>query len=249
MKCILVDDEKTILDALCVMIEQAGAEVAGAYQDPAAALDAVRLDPPDAVFLDVEMPGMNGMELAKRICELDADTQIVFVTAYEQYAIRAFELSAVYYVLKPITPDRILKAVRRVERVRQMRRPAGDAENPALISRGAESAGKLSVKVRDDIVLINLEDILFVMSEDGKTVLATKDGSYVSRVGMKDWEEKLKHADFIRCHRCYLVNTAYIRKMVHILGEYRELVLDYCDVNIPVSRQRIGAVKRWMGIQ
>lgn len=231
------------------MIVQAGAEVAGAYQDPGAALDAVRADPPDAVFLDVEMPGMNGMELARHICELDADVQIVFVTAYEQYAIGAFELSAVYYVLKPITPERILKAVRRVERVRQMRRPAGGAEAPALIGRSAEGAGKLSVKVRDDIVLMKLEDILFVMSENGKTVLATKGGSYTSTVGMKVWEEKLKSADFIRCHRCYLVNTAYIRKMIRILGEYRELVLDYCDVNIPVSRQRIGELKRWMGVQ
>ena len=248
MKCVVVDDEQMILDELCTLLRQAGAEVAGAYQDPYAALDGVKAIRPDAVFLDVEMPGMNGMELAARIAGLDVSTQIVFVTAHEQYAIRAFEMSAVYYVLKPITPDKIGKAVTRVERVLRMNQPIGDADHPALVGTPAGSPDRLSVKVNDDYLILRIEDIIYLKSESGKTTLVTRDGSYQSRAGLASWEHWLKGADFIRCHRGYMVNAAYIKKMLHVLGEYRELVLHYCDVNIPVSRQKAGAVKKWMGI-
>lgn len=249
MKCIVVDDEKIILEALETAVGMAGASVAGAYQDPLEALNGIRDLHPDVVFLDVEMPGMNGIELAERISALDTDIQIVFVTAYEQYAIKAYELGAIYYVLKPVTPEKIAKALTRAMRVQTMRRTIGAVDNPVLVGSPAGMADKLSVKVRDDIVILKMQDILFIKAENGKTVLYTKDGNYTSRSGIGFWERKLQTSGFIRCHRGYIVNTSYIKKLSHIMGEYLELVLSYCDANIPVSRQRAAAVKQWLGIQ
>ncbi len=249
IRCIIADDEIVILGTLQRALLKAGAQVGGAYQDAAEALAAVKAVKPDAVFLDVEMPGMNGIELAERIRAIDEDIQIVFVTAHEQYAIKAFELSAAYYVLKPISQEKIDQAVLRVQRVRTMRQNRGIADMPAMIGTPADMPDKLSVKVHEDILILKLQDILFLKSEKGKTVLVTKDGSYTSISGLKSWEERLSPAGFIRCHRGYIVNASYIKRMVHIMGAYRELVLDFCEVNIPVSRQRVDAVKRWMGIQ
>ncbi len=249
MNCVVVDDEGMMLEALCQMIRRAGADVAGAYQDPLEALESVRTLRPDVLFLDVEMPGMNGIELAQRVGALDSRIQIVFVTAYEQYAIKAFELGAIHYVLKPVTDDKIGKAITRVGQVQAMRRPRGPAADPAFAGMPGKAADRLSVKVRDDIIVIKLKDIVFLKAEQGKTILYTKDGNYTSADGLGFWETKLPSGMFIRCHRGYIVNTSYIRRMAHILGEYRELVLADCDLSIPVSRQRVAAVKRWMGIQ
>ena len=105
------------------------------------------------------------------------------------------------------------------------------------------AADRLSIRLHDDIVIIKLEELLFLKAEKGKTMLYTKEGRYASPSGIGTWEGRLKEAGFIRCHRGYIVNTAYIRKLIHILGDYRELELSYCDVNIPVSRQKVGAVE------
>ena len=117
MTGIAVDDERIILEELCAMIRQTEIKLARAFQDPLEALESIKSLRPDVVFLDIEMPGLNGIELARKIAGLDPKIQIVFVTAYEQYALKAFEVSAVHYLLKPLTQEKINEAVNRVHRV------------------------------------------------------------------------------------------------------------------------------------
>jgi DNA-binding LytR/AlgR family response regulator len=247
-KCIVVDDEKIILDELCALIRETEMEVAGAFRDPYEAFNAVLEIRPDAVFCDIEMPGMNGIELAKKIGAFDPEIQIVFVTAYEEYALKAFEVCAVHYILKPLTQEQIQEAVKRVLRVRRMCEKRGEVREPVMIKSQAGVPDRISVRERDDVVILKIPDIVYLKSEKGKTVIVTKRGSYNSRAGLQFWEDKLKELDFLRCHRSFIVNTAYITKMVHVLGDYRELILDYCDASIPISRQKTGVVKEWMGI-
>lgn len=248
MKCIIVDDEKIILDELCAMIAQTEMQISGAFQDPAKALERIKELRPDAVFCDIEMPGMNGIELARQTAAFDAEIQIVFVTAYEQYALKAFEVCAVHYILKPLTQDKIDEAANRVLRFKQMHERKGEVNDPVFAKSRPGSEGRICVKERDNVIILKIPDIIYLTSEGGKTVIVTKGGSYQSREGLYFWERRLKGLDFIRCHRGYIVNANYIAKMVHILGEYRELILDFGDAAIPISRQKVNAVKEWMGI-
>jgi DNA-binding LytR/AlgR family response regulator len=248
IKCIVVDDEKIILDELCTLIGQTEAVVEGAFSDPYEALESISTIRPDAVFCDIEMPGMNGIELARKIATYNPQIQVVFVTAYEQYALKAFEVCAVHYILKPLTFEKIDGAVKRVLRVRRMSEEKGEVDKPVVVKSKTGAVDRISVKERDNVIILKVPDILYLKSEDGKTVIITKGGSYQSRTGLRFWESKLRKFDFIRCHRSFIVNANYITKMIHILGEYRELILDYCDANIPISRQKVNTVKEWMGI-
>ena len=248
IKCIVVDDEKIILDELCGMLAQTEVELQGAFQDPFEALEHIKSLRPDVVFLDIEMPELNGIELAKKITGFAPDTQIIFITAYEQYAIKAFEVSAVHYLLKPITPDELDEAVKRVLRVQQMNVQKGDIVKPELVAGKAGMIDKICIKDRDNVTIQKISDIVYLKSKDGKTTLVTKNGSYQTREGLRFWESRLNELNFIRCHRSYIINAAYITRMIHVLGEYKELTLDYCDLNIPISRQKVGAIKEWLGI-
>ena len=161
MKCIVVDDEKIILDEICAMIGQTEIEIQRSFQDPHEALENIKALNPDVVFLDIEMPGFNGVELAKKIAGFDPNIQIVFVTAYEQYALKAFEVSAVHYLLKPLTQDKIDEAVKRVLRVKQMRQDRGEVGKPEIVSGKTGPVDRISVKNMDNIIVIKISDIIF----------------------------------------------------------------------------------------
>jgi len=249
IKCIVVDDEKIMLNDICNLITETGkVKIQGAYKSPYDALDFIKGSSPDVVFLDIEMPGLTGIDLARKIANYNSDTQIVFVTAYEQYALKAFEVSAVHYLLKPLTQEKINEAVNRVIKVKQMDAPKGKVENPQFINSQTGVVDRISVKNNDNIIIIKISDIIYLKSENRKISIVTKDGSYQSWAGLLFWEDKLKDYRFIRCHRSYIVNMNYIKKIIHILGEYKELTLDYCDINIPISRQKISVIKDCLGI-
>jgi len=249
MKCVIVDDEKVILDELCLLMKQTNkVSLKGAYQDPHLAFEHIKTSEPDVVFLDVEMPELSGIELAKKIAKINPKIQIVFVTAYEQYALKAFEVSAIHYLLKPVTIDKLNEAIDRVQRAGKISVQKGNVDKPIFFNNKTGVTDRISVRDRDNIIIIKIDDILYLKSEGGKTIIVTKEGSFKSRIGLKFWESKLNESGFIRCHRSYIVNTNYISKLIHILGEYKELALKYCDVNIPISRQKIIDVKQWLGI-
>lgn len=127
LKAILVDDEKPALRVLSQMIAMhTDIEVAATYTKPSEALEAIRLHKPDVVFLDIEMPGMNGIELAGTIIESDPALEIVFVTAFSNYALQAFRVSALDYLLKPVAVDDLLRCVRKLKRRSSVAAPPAD---------------------------------------------------------------------------------------------------------------------------
>ncbi len=140
MRAIIVDDEQPALDMLRLLLEEDGrVSVEGAYKKPREALEALAETRPDVAFLDVDMPQMNGMELARRLREESELVEIIFVTAYSQYALDAFRHSALDYVLKPLTPEAIAEAVNRLYK----RRPVGAAQAEALLSEAAPALPKV----------------------------------------------------------------------------------------------------------
>ena len=248
IKCIAVDDEKIILDELCGMIARTQTDLLSAFQDPYQALDSIKSLHPDVVFVDIEMPELNGIELAKKIIAFDPQIQVVFVTAYEQYAIEAFNARAIHYLLKPLTEEKVKDVIERVLQAKRVYKPIGQIDQPEINKLQSTDPDRITLKDRDDLIILKIADIIYLKSEQGKTIIVTRNGSFSSRIGLHFFESKLESSDFIRCHRSYLVNAIYITKMIHILGEYKELILEYCNTNIPISRQKVGAVKDWLGI-
>ncbi len=248
IRCIVVDDEPLILDELVGFIKESDAAVVGAYQNPQAALDEIEKTRPDIAFLDIEMPGINGIELAKMVQERWSDIHIVFVTAYKEYAVKAFGVCAIHYLLKPVDEHGVKEAINRAAKMRQMGRDLGKTESAFLVKNSAGSTDRISLSDKNDIVVIKLSEILYFTSDDNVVSVVTKSGKYKTRKNLSFWQNQLKGLDFIRCHKAYIVNANYIYKMIHILGEYKELQLNYCDVRIPISRRKLYDVKQWLGV-
>lgn len=118
-RVILIDDEESALDILEILLKQIGnVEIAGRYVNPQEALEEIRRDIPDAVFLDIEMPGMNGIELAEQILDINETVEVIFITAYNEYAVKAFEIHSLDYILKPVLKERLKKTMDRLIRIK-----------------------------------------------------------------------------------------------------------------------------------
>lgn len=134
MKVIIVDDDRLSLEVLAKMLRDIGdLEIIGKYRDARRALETVRRDRPDVVFLDIEMPGLNGIEMAEQIRSILPNTNVVFITSYEEYAIKAFELNALDYILKPVQRNRLAKTVQRIQDENDKRSPTPASVHPVMI--------------------------------------------------------------------------------------------------------------------
>ncbi len=172
----------------------------------------------------------------------------VFITAYKEHAVKAFGVSAVHYLLKPVKKEDLKEAVNRVSEAKKLETGLGEANSISFIKGSAGVSEKISIQESDDISVIKIIDILYIYAHSGNTIITTKFGTYKSRKGLQFWEERLNENGFLRCHKSYLINTEYISKMIHVLGEYKELELCYGDVHIPISRRKVKEVKDWMGV-
>ncbi len=165
---------------------------------------------PDLIFLDIEMPVFNGFEMLTRLTH---QPKVVFTTAYDQYAIKAFEEDSIDYLLKPIEPERLEKTIRRLQQA-QVSTP-DYLQLHELIKQlgGAEEVKTLTVKIGDKILLIKLDTIVFIEAEDRYVFLHTIDGKkHLTDFTVASLEEKLSE-QFVRIHRSYIINSDYIKEI------------------------------------
>lgn len=202
------------------------------------ALEIAQKHKPDAVFLDIEMPEMNGIQAAYRLHEMDPRPFIVFTTAYDQYALEAFQLEAVDYLLKPYDEERLRRTL---DRIRSRKTEAGGAsgahkqtEAPAA---PAFKRNKLLVDDGDRMVVLEAELFLYAVKEEKVTHIHMADGrSYATKQTLQELEERLG-ATFFRPHRSYLVNLDYIQEIEPWFnGAYNAILKDSNRTKVPVSR-------------
>ena len=165
---------------------------------------------PEVVFMDVEMPGMSGVECARAIQDMDPSIVIIFATAHDTYMGDAFEVYAFDYLVKPFKVDRVIQTLERA-RDRLLRRDARPVGAPVpAVPRAAE--GRLMLRHREGVSFIDLQDILLVQREDRATVLYTADGGrYVTGDSLAEMEERLHSDAFFRCHKSYIINLNHIK--------------------------------------
>lgn len=226
-----VDDEPPALNELVYQLRQLPAvcDVVPAGSAPEA-LALLQSRDVDAVFLDIRMPGLDGLALARVLGRFANPPAVVFVTAYDAHAVEAFEISAVDYVLKPIRPQRLEQAV---ERLLRNRAPAATAEPAPDETIAVELGGSTRYVKRSEVV--------YAEAQRDYVRLHTRESGHLVRVPLNALEERWADAGFLRVHRRYLVNGAYVVGL-HGIGGHLEVELDG-QQRIPVSR-RYGAAVR-----
>jgi len=235
LKALVVDDEAPARSELRYLLGEAGGvEVVGEAGNAVEALQLIKAIPYDVIFLDVQMPGLTGVQLAEVLAGLSRPPSIIFVTAHSEHAVKAFEVKATDYLVKPVEIERLRSAISRLE-------PAAD-QAPAKVDRiPVEKAGKK--------LLINVSDILYVMAKDDYSYLYTSADRYLSTISLAQLEVKLEPAGFFRIHRRYLVNLARVKEVVPMYGGTLLLTLaDDAATQIPVSRRRVPALKKALGL-
>jgi two-component system, LytTR family, response regulator LytT len=235
LKALVVDDEAPARSELRYLLGEAGGvEVVGEAGNAVEALQLIKAIPYDVIFLDIQMPGLTGVQLAEVLSGLSRPPSIIFVTAHSEHAVKAFEVKATDYLVKPVEIDRLRQAIGRLE-------PAAE-QAPAKVERiPVEKAGKK--------LLITVADILYVMAKDDYSYLYTPADRYLSTISLAQLEVKLEPVGFFRIHRRYLVNLAKVKEVVPMYGGTLLLTLaDDASTQIPVSRRRVPALKKALGL-
>lgn len=251
MRAFLVDDEALALKRLERMLAATKrVEVAGVSQDPVEAVPAILEAKPDVLFLDIEMPGMTGFDL---LAQLDPQPWVVFTTAYDRYALEAFGVNSVDYLLKPIEAAQLERALDKIERLRSSAAsPPGLSELVRRLTAATKSPAypdRIASKVGERIEFIDLEQITHFFASDKLTFAATPTKNYAVDYSIQQLEQKLDPNNFIRIHRATLVNVAHVQELHSgFAGGMIVRLKDGKRTDLKVSRDRVRELKQRLGI-
>jgi len=249
IRAFVVDDEPLAVKRLSRMLRETGrVEVVGGSSDPVDAIAALAALSPasvDALFLDIQMPGMTGFEM---LAMMDPQPMVVFTTAYDQYALQAFEVNSVDYLLKPIEDRHLARALDKIERLRASPGPPPDWK--ALVAQLAAGGypERISSRFGDRIQILELAQVTYFFAHDKLTYAATEAKNYVVDYTVSDLEQKLSPRSFCRIHRSTLVNLAWVKEMDAWFGG-RVLVRlkDAKSTELQVARERVAELKKRLG--
>ncbi|WP_212001564.1 LytTR family DNA-binding domain-containing protein [Chitinophaga sp. HK235] len=215
ISCIITDDEPVARKGLAGYVEKIDfLSLAGICEDALSLNNLLRRQPVDLLFLDIEMPYINGVELLE---SLSQPPKVIFTTAYEQYALKGFELDAIDYLMKPISFERFLKAANRAREIFKPPTPAITIERDIYIKTG------------EKLVRIMLEDIIYIEAMENYVYIHTTTGRYLTHATLKAVAENVTGPEFVQTHKSYIINT---RKITSIEGN----MIDMGGAAVPVSR-------------
>ena len=250
MTAVVADDEQLAREELCFLLGKIdGIEVIAEAGDGPQALDEIARLTPDVAFLDVQMPGLTGFEVARRALENGTDLAVVFVTAFDHRAIEAFEVNAVDYVLKPVEPGRLEQAVQRV-RKRRTGPPLGDQLEKLmrLIAGQKDRRNQVAVKMTDRIVLVQADDIIHAsLAEDSISIVTGQISGSSNYRTLDELQARLDPEVFWRVHRSHLVNINQIKEIVPWFSRnYILRMKDAKATEIPVSRTQTRRLREYL---
>jgi two-component system LytT family response regulator/two-component system response regulator LytT len=261
LRAVVVDDEQLARDELGFLLGQVGGiEVVGQAGNGLEALTTIERLQPDVVFLDVQMPGLTGFEVARRMVDKHAPTHIIFVTAYDQHAIEAFEVNAVDYLLKPVDPERLALAVERAQKRvtsdRSVDRSAG-APDPIkeqlerivqLVADRQNRRDRLAIKVGERFILVQAEEIIYAsLADEGIAVVTSHQAGTSNYRTLDELQARLDPGVFWRVHRSHLVNINKIKEIVPWFSRnYLLRMKDEKSTEIPVSRTQTRRLREYL---
>jgi len=256
LRTIVVDDEQLAREELCFLLQQiGGVEIVAQAGNGVEALRVIEVYQPDLVMLDVQMPGLSGFEVARRVVQAGLESHVVFVTAFDQYAIDAFEVNAVDYLLKPVEAGRLSTAVDRVRKRRAADRGGTDGKGAPdldrLVQMLSDRSGRreqLAIKVEERFLLIQADEVVHASVEDDLIRVVTNSLSGTSNYRTLDeLQTRLDPAIFWRVHRSHLVNINKIKEIVPWFSRnYILKMKDAKGTEIPVSRSQTRRLREYL---
>lgn len=233
LRALIVDDEGPARSELRFLLASHPVEVVGEAENAVTALALARDTRPDVVFLDVEMPGLTGVEAAALVRERSDPPAVVFVTAHGEYAVDAFAVEAFDYLLKPVDPDRLARVVER------------------LLERTAESAApveRIAVVTGGRTELLDYDEVHYVQADGDYSRVHTYDRTYLCTTSLGELEERLPSTRFARVHRSHIVNLAKVAGVRRTEDRLRLQLADAQRTELDVARRQARALRERLGL-
>ena len=222
IRAVIVDDETSGIEVLEYTLQRhcKDVEVIKSFTSSLEAAEAIPLLQPDVLFVDVEMPQMNGFELVEKLSKLKI--QIIFTTAYNEFALKAFRVSALDYLLKPIDVDELKSAVNKLKSLKREENPAMDALLEYMKTQ--QQVKKISIPTDKGIVFIEISQVLYCTSDGPYTTFQLDGGaSIISSKSLGEYEQQLSDKGFYRIHNSSLINVQHLKKFIRQDGGYVEM--------------------------
>lgn len=240
LNCVIVEDEFPAREELKYFINSnSNFQITKEFENPIDALKYIEGNHIDIVFLDINMPELDGMSLGKIIHRLNKNIKLIFITAYKDFAIDAFEIKAFDYILKPYSEERIIKVLDNL--VEDLNKNENSIKDFNI--------KKITVNLDSKMVVLSTDDILYIEADEKETHIFTESNMYTSKLKISQLETILPENIFFRGHRSFIVN---IDKIVEVEpwfnGTYILKVLN-CDFKIPVSRNKVKELKEILTIK
>ena len=237
MNVLIVDDEQLARQRLRHMLSGMGEQVVGEAASGEQALKQTMNSSPDVVLMDIRMPGMDGLEAAGYINQMENPPAIIFTTAYSDHALEAFKTHAVDYLLKPIKQDRLATAISAAKRLTraQIQRLRSDDEG--------EARSKICVKCRGSLELVPIDDIIYFKADQKYVTLKTDDHEYLIEESLKSLEQEFNHR-LLRVHRNALVSESHIAGIAKNDDAHQCIEMKYTDDNLEISRRHLPSIRK-----
>lgn len=244
MKVIIVEDEFLAQEELSYLIRQhSGITIEATFEDGLDVLKYLQNHQVDAIFLDINIPSLDGVLLAQNISKFTHKPYIIFITAYKEHAVEAFEIEAFDYILKPYHESRIVTMLQKLEALHKR-----DCQDKDQISSPSQRSAAHTINLMKDerIIVTDINDIYYAAAQEKVTLVYTRREEFIMPMNITEFCNRLPDEYFFRCHRSYCVNLAKIREIVPWFNNTYILRLSELDFEVPVSRSKIKEFRQLM---
>ncbi|MDU6410615.1 MAG: LytTR family DNA-binding domain-containing protein [Yersiniaceae bacterium] len=244
MKAIIVEDEFLAQEELKYLINaHSSIQLEGSFDDGLDVLKYLQHHQVDAIFLDINIPSLDGVLLAQNISKFAHKPYIIFITAYKEHAAEAFEIEAFDYILKPYHEARIVTMLQKLEAHYRRDRQAG-GDQPVT----ARHSHSINLIKDERIIVIDINDIYYAAAQEKVTLVYTRREEFIMPMNITEFFNRLPEEFFFRCHRSYCVNLSKIREIVPWFNNTYILRLSDLPFEVPVSRSKVKAFRQLMRI-
>ncbi|WP_411680347.1 LytR/AlgR family response regulator transcription factor [Clostridium thailandense] len=240
MKSIIVEDEFLAREELKYFIKNySSIEIVDEFEDGIDVIKFIQQNEVDVIFLDINIPSLDGVVLAQTISKFSKKPYIVFITAYKEHAVEAFEVEAFDYILKPYSESRIISMLKKLEM---------NYNSPKDTSHKGKITNKINLWKNEKIIVVDIDNIYYCIARERVTHVFTKDEEYSVNLSISEFYNTLPKDIFFRCHRSYIVNISKIREIIPWFNNTYNLKLQDIDYEVPVSRSNLKEFKQIMNI-
>ena len=239
MKVLIVDDEKLARDRISRMLADVdGYDVVGEAGHGMEAIEVCQRTQPDVVLLDIRMPGMDGLEAARHLMQMEEPPAVVFCTAYEEHAIEAFNVQAVGYLLKPVRREDLVNVLRSAKR-------ANKAQLAALMEQDGDRRSHISARTRRGIELIPIDEVRFFQADQKYVTVRHGEGELLIDETLRELEDEFGER-FVRVHRNALVASRYIEGLERDENGHFQIRMRGVDERVDISRRHLSSVRKYV---